>query len=316
MSHLRRLGSEFSVPLPADGGYWGRQCPNSECEGYFKVMAGTGLSGDDLQCHCPYCGHSGLPSEFATDEQKEYALSVVARRIGKALVQDFRRLEFHHRPIGFGIGLTLDVEGRLSPIRYYRERLLETELVCDSCGLNYAVYGVFAYCPDCGTHNSLQILRKNLEVTLKMLDFAGGLEQDVRTVLIEDALEDCISSFDGFGRELCHVAANKTSVPERAKRITFQNLDAASSAVGQVFNIDLAFGLQSDDWPVALRGFQKRHLLAHKAGVIDAEYMSRCVDVEAVVGRKVVVSAEEVSELARILGHIAAHFYEALEKVE
>ena len=30
------------------------------------------------------------------------------------------------------------------PIRQYREKRLETEVVCDRCTLHYAIYGVFA----------------------------------------------------------------------------------------------------------------------------------------------------------------------------
>lgn len=42
MRYLRQLGSQFSIPIPADDeGYLGRDCP--EC---------------DLPCHCPCCGHS------------------------------------------------------------------------------------------------------------------------------------------------------------------------------------------------------------------------------------------------------------------
>jgi hypothetical protein len=38
------------------------------------------------------------------------------------------------------------------------------------------IYGVFGYCPDCGEHNSLQILDKNLELVIKMLDMASSAE--------------------------------------------------------------------------------------------------------------------------------------------
>ena len=41
--------------------------------------------------------------------------------------------------------------------------------------------------------------------------------------------------------------------------------------------------------------FLKRHLLAHKMGVIDADYVQKANDSEAVAGRKIRVSYEEVT---------------------
>jgi len=89
------------------------------------------------------------------------------------------------------------------PISYYREKKLETEVVCDNCTLRYAIYGVFGWCPDCGTHNSFQILTKNLELAKKELALAEKAEKDLAEHLIGDALENVVSAFDGFGRQLC-----------------------------------------------------------------------------------------------------------------
>jgi ribosomal protein L17 len=59
MSHLSRLGSQLSIPIPRDAdGTIGRECPVPECESYFKIQPGTGLKGSDLPCYCPYCGHN------------------------------------------------------------------------------------------------------------------------------------------------------------------------------------------------------------------------------------------------------------------
>ena len=64
------------------------------------------------------------------------------------------------------------------------------------------IYGVFGFCPDCGNHNSIIILRKNLELIEKILAFAGNDKSELAQMLIADALENCISVFDGFGRKI------------------------------------------------------------------------------------------------------------------
>jgi hypothetical protein len=154
MSNLRNLGNEFSVPIrPDEDGYIGRECPVEECLGYFKITLGTGIEGP-APCRCPYCGHSGDSNTFFTREQIEYAQSVVLRKVGEALTKDLKALEFEHKPrrmLGIGLSLKLKESPPL-PIRYYREKRLETEVICDNCTLRYAIYGVFGWCPDCGLH--------------------------------------------------------------------------------------------------------------------------------------------------------------------
>ena len=212
MEHLRRVGNSISIPIPADeNAFTGRECPQPDCEGYFKIELGTGLKSEGLPCYCPYCGHTAGHDHFWTKEQIEFAKSVAMRKITDALHKDLKKLEFDHKPKGaFGIGISMKVKpGRATPIHYYREKQLETEVVCVSCTLRYSVYGVFGFCPDCGQHNSLDILDKNLEVVGKMLDLAAGAEKELADKLIENALEDCVSAFDGFGRELCRVHANR-----------------------------------------------------------------------------------------------------------
>ena len=162
MSNLERLGNRISVPIQRDEeGYIGRECPVKTCLGYFKITPGTGLKGP-APCHCPYCGHSGEQNTFFTPEQIEYAKSIAIRKITDGIHQDLKSLEFDHKPRGaFGIGISMKVTSSgQHPIRYYREKNLETEVVCDKCTLRFAIYGVFGWCPDCGSHNSLQILSK------------------------------------------------------------------------------------------------------------------------------------------------------------
>jgi len=319
MDHLRRLDNHISVPIQTDeSGFTGRECPQAECEGYFKVEFGTGLKGEGLPCNCPYCGHSAGHNQFWTKEQVEYAKSVAMRQFTDALHKDLKNLEFDHKPKGaFGIGISMKVKtGRQTPIHHYREKELETEIVCVNCTLRYAVYGVFAFCPDCGQHNSLQILDKNLELVGKMLDLAVAAEKDLAESLTANALEDCVSAFDGFGREFCRVHAQMSTDPAKAARMSFQSLDGAKNNIVELFGIDLCGGLVSEEWNAAVRGFQKRHLLAHKMGVVDDEYARKSGDAYVVVGRKVSIGVPEVRELVRLVGKLGRHVSGKLQELK
>ncbi len=315
MKHLRNLGSQFSISLPPDEeGFIGRECPVTECEGYFKLQPGTGLKGENLPCHCPYCGQGAGSDKFFTKAQVEYAKSVVMREVTGAVLKDLKSLEFNHRPRGaFGIGISMKVSGQQIAIRRYRESKLETEVVCDRCTLRYTIYGVFGFCPDCAVHNSLQILNKNLELIQKLLAVAESQEPQVAQHLIENALEDCVSAFDGFGRETCRVFATRAAKPQKAAEIRFQNIAAARDRVREQFSVDFAATAAPVDWKLILRAFQKRHLLAHKMGVVDEDYLSATGDSPSLRGRKVSITASEVRDLVAHLHHLGVELFRSLE---
>ena len=238
MSHLSKLGKTISIQLPVDErGFLGRECPHSKCKEYFKIKSDTDRKGEETPRHCPYCGHTAGHDQFLTSDQYEYAKSIALRRFMNAFDRDLKTLEFDHRPRGpFGIGISVKVQtGRPVPIRHYRERKLETEIVCLSCALRYCVYGVFAFCPNCGRHNSLGILKNNLEIVRKMLDLARGKEPELSSKLIENALEDCVSAFDAFGRELCRVHTDRALNPTATKNINFQNLNRSCQNLRSMF---------------------------------------------------------------------------------
>lgn len=318
MDNLSRLGSEFSVSIPPDeDGLTGRECPASDCQGYFKVKFGTGLKGKGLPCYCPYCGHVESHNKFFTQDQIEYVRSVAFNKITGAIIKDLKQMEFNHPPRGaFGIGISLKFEGRPHPIRYYREKQLETLVVCDHCTLRYAVYGVFAFCPDCGVHNSLQILNKNLELAEKEVNLASTVEGELAGHLIGDALENAVSAFDGFGREICKVSAHLSTAPSRAEGISFQNLTNSMERMKYFFGFDISACLEPEEWKFTCRCFQKRHLLAHKMGVIDEAYIRATEDPQAVIGRKILITPEEVSTLIVALKKLGARiFYDLAGKI-
>lgn len=315
MNHVRRLGNQMNIPIPRDeDGFIGRECPVPECEGYFKIQFGTGLKGENLPCHCPYCGHVDGHDKFFTKAQIEYAKSVAINRITGAMLQDLKALEFDHRPRGgFGIGISMKVEGRPHPIRHYREKRLETEVVCEDCTLRYMIYGVFGFCPDCGAHNSFQILKKNLELVEKTLSVAETLEPALAQHWICNGLEDCVSTFDGFGRETCRVISSKALDSAKASSISFQNIARARERVREQFGVDFAAGMSESEWTLVFRCFQKRHLLAHKMGVVDEEYIQATGDRNAVVGRKCQVDSSDVRALVAALRTLGEQLFEALK---
>ena len=319
-NRLPRFPKEIPVSFkPDEDGYVGRECPSPDCKKYFKLTPGTGLPVE--HSICPYCGTKDDNDHFATREQIEYGYSVVARQIDKEVSRWAKGLEFEIKPprsSTFGIGMSMKVEtGTRTRIRYYREKQLETEVVCDQCGLKYAIYGVFGFCPDCGSHNSLLILDKNLELIEKMLGLADAQDApDLRTKLFENALEDCVSAFDGWGRATLDAFRHKSQEPEKAAKVSFQNLVKATVVVKKLFNYDLAAPLEAGGIGHVVRVFQKRHLIAHRSGVVDEAYIEATGDHALPVGRKVVVSPKEIREVLKLLQTLARGLVEHLKQLE
>jgi hypothetical protein len=233
---------------------------------------------------------------------------VALRQVANAFTKDLKQLEFEHKPKGlFGIGISMKLKpGAPIPIRRYREEELETHVTCSSCTLEYAVYGVFGFCPDCRVHNSLQILQRTLSLVEKQLTLAEGLKDaEFRRHLIEDALENCVSAFDGFGRETCRVFANRSVDPAKAVNVSFQNLRRADDRLEELYGSRISANVPTHLWATVERGFMRRHVISHRAGVVDQQYLDQTYDTEAVVGRRLDVSAQSVRDVAsgvRVIG--------------
>ncbi len=317
--HLRRLEEGMKVSIPTDeNGLTGRECPNPECLGVFKIKFGTGLKvedGKEPPCHCPYCGHVAPQDNFWTQEQLEYIRSIAMNEVSEALKEFTKEWDRDLRQSTRNnfIKLSMEFKGGHHPIRYYQEKQLETHVTCDACTLEYSIYGVFAFCPDCGTHNSLQILRKNFELVEKEIALAQSADdKDLAKRLIEDGLENAVSAFDGFGRASCSAFSEKATNKDQAKEISFQSIANAKNRIQVLYDFDLVESLDNSQWTFIIRCFQKRHLLAHTMGVIDEDYVRKASDPSAIIGRKISIDSDEVKQLIQLLEIIGENLHKRL----
>jgi len=302
---------DFNIAIQADEkGYTGRECP--KCEKYFKIRFGTGIK-DDIPCHCPYCGYAGSHDEYWTKDQLKYAESVAMRKISDYLFKDFKKLDSKPKRgalFSFGIKTTYTPP----PIRHYVEQYLEKDIICQDCTLEYAIYGVFGWCPDCGVHNSFQIAQNNLKIVQQMLNNLNNVDSNLREMIIENALEDLVSTFDGFAREYSKANCEKATDPNLAKHISFQNIDRAKENIQKLYSVDISNDLDEEEWGLMKVCFEKRHLLSHKMGIIDESYIRNSHDDKAVVGHKIEVNEEEVTKNITLLSTMMRTLFDELNK--
>jgi sarcosine oxidase delta subunit len=286
---------------------------------YFKVKKRIGFMFGSRTYTCPYCGNEADPDEFHTQDQIEYARSVAVRQFEEEVYRSLKKMEFDVRPpsraaLGIGMSLKVSRSSDAHPIHHYREKRLETEIACDRCGLRYTIYGVFGYCPECGSHNSLVIFEANLQLAEKMLALAAEqADAAMQVKLVESALMNCVSAFDGWGRATAAAFAQKATDPEKVKTVSFQNINKAADHVQKHFGLDLRGLLPGEEFDRVVALFQMRHVVAHKMGVVDEEYV-KAVDASAsLVGRKLSILADDLRAVMPLLKQMAEGLLRHLE---
>lgn len=300
-----------SVPIsPDEYGFLGRECP--KCEMYFKVKPGTGLL---ISYHiCPYCNYKGNSNEFFTMEQIEYAKSIAIKKEIDPLIDQFhkslKKLETSSRK-GF-IQIKVSSSGSSLKIKYYQERTLETDVICDNCGLVFSIYGVFSNCPDCGRLNAKVIFEKSIEASKKKLDLSiqERISSDLKEELMKDALLSVVSSFDSLGKALRDKHPSK--FPVHPKNL-FQNTIELDKTLKVSFGKEIKDFLSPQDSEFLSKMFQVRHIYEHTAGVVDDDFVKRVPALIYLKGRKYSLDKQEIySFLVKIL-ELGKQIYSQIE---
>jgi hypothetical protein len=296
---------QVSVKIPLDDdGMLGREC--FECKKYFKLKPGTGLP--TSHCHCPYCDYEGKSDTFFTPEQLEYAKSVGLNQVFHThikpsldrLTDSFKSLERSTRNSFLKITVKTSGHDHFFPIKYYAEEELETKLECDSCGLVFSIYGVFAHCPDCKKLNAFLIFEKSIEVTEKQFEIFTKPEVpfDLKAQSLSSILSHCVSAFDGLGKEL---RKRKPALyPEKPKNL-FQNLFLLNQHLNNLISEN------HSNYSLLSRLFQVRHLYEHNMGVMDEDFIKKLPQYSSALGRKYSLNEVELKSFissVRELGEI------------
>jgi len=299
----------ISVPIqPDEEGMVGRECPEQNCEKYFKVKNGTGIVNNPAM-YCPYCSYRGVPREFFTKEQIEYAKSIAVRHVTDMIGRELKKLERHSFKGPF-FSMNIKVKSQPAPIRYYVEKQLQENIVCENCKCEYAIYGIFAVCPDCGQHNIFQIFSKNIDLIMKQLCLEDelyrkfgetnraeidSLMKDIKGKTVENACEDAVTVFETFCKRVYelnnHNAVNPALVLQGNP---FQSLDRAKEVFFSQFNFDIFHGLTADEIDKLYLLFNKRHILTHNLGIIDQRFLVNTGLRQDILNHKVEISKQEV----------------------
>ena len=297
----------MSINLPIDEeGMLGRQCPL--CDTYFKIRLGTGIP-DIETVACPYCGHQADFGEFHTPAQIEYATSIAVKRtVGPALRKLARSLKGLERSShGSMIQFKVKSSGFNLPVKYYSETDLETNVECDSCGLQFAVYGGFAVCPDCLRPNSMKMFSKSLDAARKRLALLDNIpteDTELNEAILIDSISAAVSTFDSLGKRL------RQEFPEAlpsVPRNLFQNLQALEEALRNSVGITLQTMISESDYSMLNYMFQVRHIWTHNFGEADQEFINKTNSPKSLLGERISPSRKDVEKLFGVVEEIGVN---------
>ena len=322
LKEMKRLnGIQVSVPIEADDeGYLDKECPSETCKFTFKVKEEDWVNVfRDEAVYCPLCRHEADADSWWTREQLEHAKDQVFKyaksRIGGALDADARAFN-RKQPKDSFIRLSLKVSGfNRYPIMLppQARELLERKIQCEQCRARYAVIGSAFFCPCCG-HNSVErtfddsvqkILAKidNTKVirnAFMEIDKKDEGEITVRS-LIESSLSDGVTAFQRLAEELY---AKMPAAPP-ASFNAFQRIDDGDRLWKQVCGKGYEDWLTSQEMDDLKLLFQKRHLLAHKEGMVDQRYIQQTGDNTYNIGQRIVVRESDIRRLVELITKLA-----------
>ena len=186
------------------------------------------------------------------------------------------------------------------------KRDVETPVSCNSCGLEFSVFGVFASGPCCEKINALSVFTNSLEVCRKRLALTdigdAASDDDLAVAILGDALRGAVSAFDALGKRLRELRPDV--FPERPRNL-FQNYSARNTALACQRGKGISDRIGADAALDLLRLLQVRHIFEHNLGVVDRDFVGHVPYQSPLLGKKYPLNREDVDRLVQIIGTLA-----------
>ena len=310
---------EVSVPLRAEpdaDGYIDKECPNKECLFPFKIQGEDWKKiVRDEEVFCPACGHDAPAKSWWTTEQVEWAQKIALRQVTGQLDDAMERdsSEWNRRqPRNAFVRITMNVAKKPEPLLLPVGATgpMRLKVTCNQCQCRFSVIGSAYFCPSCGVSSADHVFGQSLdkiEAALNALPLIRSslsdrdASENTANLLIEHSVVQAVMAFQRFAEAMWSHVPNASP----ARRNAFQNLSEGAalwhSATGKAYDSYV----EPSELAALVRYFQQRHLLAHREGLVDEDYLARSGDTTYRAGQRLVIreaSARECVTLVRKLG--------------
>lgn len=280
---------------------WGRKCP--ACSGYWRT-AGPGLIAKTV---CPYCGERLAPHQCLSDAQIAYV---------EACCVLFHQAMSQNKDATYSIGVKELIEqvhrdeNGAAPPEFFVEVARQTRFACDACGTQNDILGRFGYCSTCGTRNDLTMLTSDIETIRTSLGSGGSMVS---------SLKEAVDSFDSIGRNYArqlvkHVRMTPTR-KAKWERMNFAQVETVSKELMADFDIDLLKRIDPAHVDQAKRMFYRRHLHAHRGGVVDQIYLDESGDTSVQLGHLLRETREDVIGVTQAIIKMAKNLHDGFHSI-
>jgi Zn finger protein HypA/HybF involved in hydrogenase expression len=304
-------GFEASISIPADEeGFFGRECP--DCDRFFKMRVDQWEAlADDAVVNCPYCGHQPADvNDFMTSEQNDRVMTaaeaIAEQFVHEALGGMLSGLATPRlRPGQSGIQITVsqDPPPPVGSLTTYTEQQVRRTINCDNCETVYAVYGATAFCPVCGPRAALDTVLESIERGRRSLALEDALPEELREQAradgvfdkaVADSVKETVTLFEVFARDqfASRVPGYETIIKPYGRGV-FQRLDDVDALYSQHCGFALSSLVPADAWSRLQTVFQQRHVLVHRQGIVDADYLQRVPHARQQIGQRLVLERED-----------------------
>ncbi|MEX1014357.1 MAG: hypothetical protein WDZ80_04320 [Candidatus Paceibacterota bacterium] len=282
----------FKISIPAEDGFFGRECNSPECKRYFKIH--TDSFKDKM--HCPYCGLLFDKNELWTQDQLQYAkdnaveegMSYVTSEFDKMLRGVFGSQTRSSRNKFVSVSYKPGAPYRKKLISPPKEKQIDSEIECSQCNAKFQVYGIFGYCPSCKYDNIL-IYDTNVSIILQEIENASDRNRALR-----HAYDDLVSTFEDFCKK-----RNGTNT-----KYNFQNLDSSNKFFQDIHGTSLFDDLSEDEALTVKKVFQKRHIYQHNKGRVDQKYIGNIPEDSMLLGKSAPLDLDEFKDATKAIRKI------------
>jgi hypothetical protein len=207
---------------------------------------------------------------------------------------------------GIEIRVSHDPPPPVRSLTTYAEKQVRRTIMCARCETVYAVYGATAFCPACGPRAAADTVLEAIERGRRSLALEDALPDDLREQAradgvfdktAADAVKEVVTLFEVFARDQfgARVPGHEEIVTHRGRGV-FQRLDDVEALFTEHVGAPISAHVPEAVWSRLKIVFQQRHVLAHRRGIVDEQYVQRVPHARQQVGQRLVLSRRDAEQ--------------------
>lgn len=220
------------------------------------------------------------------------------------------------------ISMSMDIKGgtkRTHIIPAQAAELMQLEITCEKCSSRFAVIGSAYFCPACGYNSVLKTFSDSLRkirvkkdcIDIVKAAIEGTSGKDNAEITCRSTLESCLQDGVVAFQKYCDGMYEQFGKPPIN---TFQRLKQGSEYWRKAIGSGYEDWLSMDEMNSLVILFEKRHLLSHSEGIVDARYIQKSNDKTYKERQRIVVSDNDIYHLVALINKLSNNIKEACEK--